>query len=137
MLGGVLLSPFVSHANDVAGHGSQTIGNGGAGNHMVISNQFNHDLDMTDIVMDGDHMSGNSLHDNGNGYMAETTRTGITMGNSGSGNSRTNGGRTWDDHHENGHGYSTTPTGGSYGYGGRSNGSANYHSSGSGMGGMH
>jgi hypothetical protein len=138
MLGGVLLSPFVSNANDVGGHGSQAIGNGGAGNHMVISDQFNNDLDMTNIVMDGDHMSGNSLHtNNGNGYRAETTKTVITMGNSGGRNSRTNGSRTWDDHHENDHGNFTTPTGGSYGHSGRSNGTANYHSSGSGMGGMH
>jgi hypothetical protein len=105
---------------------------------MVISDQFNNDLDMTNIVMDGDHMSGNSLHtNNGNGYRAETTKTVITMGNSGGRNSRTNGSRTWDDHHENDHGNFTTPTGGSYGHSGRSNGTANYHSSGSGMGGMH
>jgi hypothetical protein len=104
----------------------------------VISDQFNNDLDMTNIVMDGDHMSGNSFHtNNGNGYRAETTKTVITMGNSGSRNSRTNGNQTWDDHHENDHGNFSTPTGGSYGHSGRSNGTANYHSSGSGMGGMH
>ncbi len=138
MLGGVLLSPFVSNANDVAGHGGQAIRDAGSGNHMAVSDQFNNDLDMTNIVMDGDHMSGNSLHtNNGNGYMAETTGTVITMGNSGSRNSRANGGQTWDDHHENGHGYSTNPTGGSYSRSGRSNGTANYHSSGGGMGGMH
>jgi hypothetical protein len=136
MLGGVLLSPFVSNANDVAGHGSQAIGNAGAGNHMVTSDRFNNDLDMTNIVMD-DHMSGDSFHTNGNGYMAETTGTVITMGNNGSRNSRTNGGQTWDDHHENGHGNFSAPTGGSYGHTGRSNGTANYHSSGGGMGGMH
>jgi hypothetical protein len=136
IFGGVLLSPFVTNANDVAGHGSQAIGNGGAGNHMVISDQFNDDLDMTNIVMDGDHMSGNSLHtNNGNGYMAETTKTVITIGNSGSRSSKTNGNQTWDDNHQNG--YSTTPTDGSYGHNSRSNGTANYHSSGSGMGGMH
>lgn len=105
---------------------------------MVISDQFNDDLDMTNIVMDGDHMSGISLHaNNGNGYMAETTKTVINMENSGSRNSTTNGGQTWDDHHENDHGYSTAPTGGSYSHSGRLNGTTGYHSSGSGMGGMH
>lgn len=104
MLAGVLLSPFVSNANDVAGHGSQPLGNTGAGNHMVVSGQFNNDLDMTNIVMDDEHMSGNSLHtNNGNGYMEETSKTVITKGNNGSRNLRTNGSRTWDDHHQNDH----------------------------------
>lgn len=119
MLGGVLFSPFVSNANNVADQGSQAYGNAGTGNHMVTSDQFNNDLDMTDIVMDDDHMTGNSLHNNG------------------SRNSRTNGSRTWDDHHEDNHGNFTAPTRGSSNRDGRSNGSANYHSSGGGMGGMH
>ena len=88
MLSGVLLSPFVLSANELGSHGGQTIGNVGGhqtmnsnGNdtfgsgmagrsgdfvdhesHMGNIDQVHNDLDMTNIVMDGDHMTGSSAH---------------------------------------------------------------------------
>jgi hypothetical protein len=60
MLSGVFLSPFVSIASDVVGHGGQTIGYVDGQNHMVASGQVHKDMDITDVEMDGDHMMGNN-----------------------------------------------------------------------------
>ncbi len=79
MFGGILLSPFVSNANDAIDHGSHTIGNVDGQNHMV--DQDHNDLDIAHVGMDG------------------------FKSNNGNTDIRSRSGRSLDTHQENNHGY--------------------------------
>ena len=111
MFGGILLSPFVSNANDAIGHGNHTIGNVDGQNHMV--DQDHNDLDIAHVGMDG------------------------VKSNNGNTDVRSRSGRSLDTHQEINHGYKPTQTHDSYDHHDQLNGGSNHHSSSSRTGGMH
>ena len=135
MFGGILLSPFVSDASDATGHGNHTIGNPGDRNHMVFSDQVHSDLDLTNVGMDDDHMTGTPVHSN-NGYTGKRVETVTPKSNNRNTGASTRSGRSLDFHHENIHESTSPPTNDPYNHHIQLNGGSNYHSS-SMNGGMH
>ncbi len=122
--GGVLLFPFLSIATDMAdfgNHGNGNMGISGGQNQMMTSGQMHNDLDLSNVGMDDEHMTGNSAHYT-NGNMGDGGRAVINA--HGSMGAATDQG--WESHYENMHDSRFS----------RSHGSG-YHSHGGMMGGMH
>ena len=110
--------------------------------HTVVVRQVNNNLDMSNIGMNGDHMLGDSSHSSSvHGDMGENVSSVITASNRRGSVGRTYTGQSWDDHHNNVHGYSGPSNNGSYNnsysHQGQSNGAVNYRSNGGMMSGMH
>lgn len=111
MFGGILLSPFVSNANDAIGHGSHTIENVDGQNHMVDQNHT--DLDIAHVGMDG------------------------VKSNNGNADIRSRSGGSLETHQENNHGYNTNQNNDPYDHHDQLNKGSNHHSRSSRSGGMH